>query len=406
MRVVPFKCLCKEVQACAGTLLKISVACHVHLPLRLMRCSPQLLAAAELSFDRPRLCAATGQMKVWPAHHEPNLCPLISFCASSLTISFIESKCLVMHPYKGDLMMTQLVKVAVRHSSEDRDAAGSSDTMEHSVPLIRVLYSFHSSGSEIKQLLGLLSNLATHLTTPSTLRLTRPSDAVRPDFACVPEKSCNSPMPEWLQMRVAQCSLTFCDPVDGLVAAVVADASSGQHRPGSIASVPVASQTALALPLPQQQSVFRHYSSTSSIRWQQLIHSAPHATVASLAPACNVRDAHFPGSASSACAHIAATTDAAHCTSTSAAIPAAQAAPVPTAAAAASSSSSSAAAAAAEAAVHSPKSHKKRKKERAISGSGTFASPPKAYRGDREYQRYFTDSNDVSAWVRKTLLDR
>ena len=59
-------------QACAGTLLKIPLACHVHLPHRLMRCSPQLLAAAELSFGRPRLCAATGQMKVWLAHHEPN----------------------------------------------------------------------------------------------------------------------------------------------------------------------------------------------------------------------------------------------------------------------------------------------------------------------------------------------
>jgi hypothetical protein len=48
-------------------------------------------------------------------------------------------------------MMTQDVKVKVA-SSNSVDVA--SRTEEHVVPIIRLLYSFHSSGSEIKQLLG------------------------------------------------------------------------------------------------------------------------------------------------------------------------------------------------------------------------------------------------------------
>ncbi len=52
-----------------------------------------------------------------------------------------------MDPYKGELMMTQVVQVAVKNGS-------SSDGTEHPVPILRLLYSFHSSGTEIKQLLG------------------------------------------------------------------------------------------------------------------------------------------------------------------------------------------------------------------------------------------------------------
>jgi hypothetical protein len=44
--------------------------------------------------------------------------------------------------------MTQAVKVTVTSSS---DAGGSTECV---VPVIRLLYSFHSSGLEIKQLLG------------------------------------------------------------------------------------------------------------------------------------------------------------------------------------------------------------------------------------------------------------
>jgi hypothetical protein len=56
-----------------------------------------------------------------------------------------------MHPFKGDVMMTQDVKVKVA-SSDTVDVASRAG--EQVVPIIRLLYSFHSSGSEIKQLLG------------------------------------------------------------------------------------------------------------------------------------------------------------------------------------------------------------------------------------------------------------
>jgi hypothetical protein len=51
------------------------------------------------------------------------------------------------------------------------------------------------------------------------------------------------------------------------------------------------------------------------------------------------------------------------------------------------------------------KPSQKRKKQRTPCPS-VLSSPPKMYKDDREYQRYLADSNDVSAWVRKTLLDR
>jgi hypothetical protein len=56
-----------------------------------------------------------------------------------------------MHPFKGAPIMTQLVKVAIK----DGDGVESSNGgTQQTVPVIRHLYSFHSSGSEIKQLLG------------------------------------------------------------------------------------------------------------------------------------------------------------------------------------------------------------------------------------------------------------
>lgn len=59
-----------------------------------------------------------------------------------------------MHPYKGELMMTQICKVAVKNGMEGGNAGDGGGGSEHSVPVIRVLYSFHSSGAEIKRLLG------------------------------------------------------------------------------------------------------------------------------------------------------------------------------------------------------------------------------------------------------------
>ncbi len=66
-----------------------------------------------------------------------------------------------MDPYKGELMITQPVKVSVKNNIEGGAASGNSNITEHSIPIIRILYSFHSSGSEIKQLLGQSSALAT-----------------------------------------------------------------------------------------------------------------------------------------------------------------------------------------------------------------------------------------------------
>lgn len=103
-------------------------------------------------------------MKVSQLYLPPSV---IVFYSSSLTSSLIESKCLVMHPYKGELMMTQSVKVSITNSSGAVDAAGGSDASERTVPIIRVLYSFHSSGSEIKQLLGLHSSHRHHYATLS-----------------------------------------------------------------------------------------------------------------------------------------------------------------------------------------------------------------------------------------------
>ena len=79
-----------------------------------------------------------------------------SFCESAvcLTLYFQESKCLVMHPYKGELMMTQILKVAIKSDMDGGNAVGGRRDSEHSVPVIRLLYSFHSSGTEIKRLLG------------------------------------------------------------------------------------------------------------------------------------------------------------------------------------------------------------------------------------------------------------
>jgi hypothetical protein len=58
--------------------------------------------------------------------------------------------------YKGDLMITQTVKVLVKGSSGSgtSGSAAVTETAEHAAPLVRLLYSFHSSGTEIKQLLG------------------------------------------------------------------------------------------------------------------------------------------------------------------------------------------------------------------------------------------------------------
>ncbi len=51
-------------------------------------------------------------------------------------------------------MMTQICKVAVKNDTEGGNAGGGGCDSEHSVPVIRLLYSFHSSGAEIKRLLG------------------------------------------------------------------------------------------------------------------------------------------------------------------------------------------------------------------------------------------------------------
>ncbi len=67
-----------------------------------------------------------------------------------------ESKCIVMDPYKGELMMTQVVQAAVK-SDLGKGGIGS-NSAEHTVPILRLLYSFHSSGTEIRQLIGLCHN--------------------------------------------------------------------------------------------------------------------------------------------------------------------------------------------------------------------------------------------------------
>jgi hypothetical protein len=58
------------------------------------------------------------------------------------------------------------------------------------------------------------------------------------------------------------------------------------------------------------------------------------------------------------------------------------------------------------AAGDSCKPPKRQKKHCAPFCSSTISSPPRIYKDDLDYQRYFEESNDVSAWVRNTLLDR
>jgi hypothetical protein len=193
-------------------------------------------------------------------------------------------------------------------------------------------------------------------------------------------------MPDWLQLRVAQCKLSFFDGTnegcagydpDHAVRHGPAKPITAMHVAGAAgASVSADGSQQPILPL-LQCSALRSPRSSSNLRWQKL---APHSAVA-------------PATANEPPCDTSNTTCCAQRTSNVAdtSLPAL--------------SSTVAADNEASIADESCKPSQKRKKQRTPCPS-VLSSPPKMYKDDREYQRYLADSNDVSAWVRKTLLDR
>ncbi len=200
-------------------------------------------------------------------------------------------------------------------------------------------------------------------------------------------------MPEWLEMRCAQCSLKFVDGVYESDAVAGGDACMDRQQPCATihTSVYVCKEGDITLQKQQlliqsqqqqQQQQHHHHQQQSqllsrhppcSLRWQNLVPSNPHV------PACIAHHAELPPT----CRSEAVLEAHAECADVSLA-------------ALASRDASQVISAAAKS--------KKHKKEH--SRSSFLASPPKVYRDDAEYQRYFAASNDVSEWVRKTLLDR
>jgi hypothetical protein len=198
-------------------------------------------------------------------------------------------------------------------------------------------------------------------------------------------------MPEWLQMRVAQCSLAFCG---GLNDDVGPDTSLFLQQPCRQMLNDKTSQHA-AIVVPQQRSA----SSTSNVRWNKIVPSVSAAAIDLVTPGRTDAVAFGP------CATAALTTDSSLIVdATDAALPRLSN-EVARVSVNHRGSDSREREVLSTAAV-SPKSSKKRRKERALTLPSSLASPPKLYKDDQAYQRYLADSNAVSDWVRKTLLER
>ena len=203
-------------------------------------------------------------------------------------------------------------------------------------------------------------------------------------------------MPEWLQLRVAQCRLTF---VDGFAEGDRISACCGVAIEGQQPSLTAAHQDAVIAPaacnlqLQLPQSLAR--PSISSIRWQHIAVTGAPAPAVAVDPACgDTGPAFAPMLPFSGVATVAETTRALS--------------PAPLAGAGEAVISTAAFGDAHQDAqgVESPKPSKRHRKHRASSRASILSSPPKVYRSDQDYQRYLADSIDMSAWVRTTILDR
>jgi hypothetical protein len=206
-------------------------------------------------------------------------------------------------------------------------------------------------------------------------------------------------MPEWLQLRVAQCSLTF---VDGFAEGDRISACCGVAIEGQQPSLTAARQDAVIAPaasnlqLQLPQSLAR--PSISSIRWQHIPVTGAPAPAVAVDPACgDTGPAFAPMLPFSGVATVAETTRALSPV-TPALLAAAGEAVISTAAFGDAHQDAQGAG--------TPKPSKRHRKHRASSSASILSSPPKVYRSDQDYQRYLADSNDMSAWVRKTILDR
>jgi hypothetical protein len=203
-------------------------------------------------------------------------------------------------------------------------------------------------------------------------------------------------MPEWLQLRVAQCSLTFVDGFaegDGMSACGGVVIEKQQPSLTAARQDPVAVPAASNLQLQAPQSLAP--PSISSIRWQHIAVTDAPAKDISEDPACaETGPASAPMLPFSGVATVAETTRA----KPPALLAAAGGGVISTAALGDARQDAKG--------VGSPKPSKRRRKHRTSSGASMLASPPKVYRSDQDYQRYLADSNDMSEWVWKTILDR
>ena len=202
-------------------------------------------------------------------------------------------------------------------------------------------------------------------------------------------------MPEWLQLRVAQCSLTF---VDGFAEGDRISACCGVAIEGQQPSLTAAHQDAVIAPaacnlqLQLPQSLAR--PSISSIRWQHIAVTGAPAPHVAVDPACgDTGPAFAPMLPFSGVATVAATR------ALSPALLADAGGTVISTAAFGDAHQDAKG-------VGSPKPSKRPRKHRTSSSASILSSPPKVYRSDQDYQRYLADSNGMSAWVWKTILDR
>jgi hypothetical protein len=269
--------------------------------------------------------------------------------------------------------MTELFKVTVtsRSADSDPDCVNKGVGEQRTVPVCRLLYSFHSSGTEIQQLLGSDSLYHRYFALQALqffpLIFWQPlADAITPDFVCLPERSCSTSLPDWLQLRVAQCSLSLVEDV-------------GSHGGGPCDQGAPCSGVALPLqvhPPPDAAPAvaLQHRQQPSSIRWKNLSHEA--ATLSFTVESVD-RDSFSNAS---------------------------QGAPSDVQGASTVPSRDPAVAACESAATVPPQ--KRQKQQRSDSCTSPPASPPQIYQHDVEYQRYVSRTRDMRRWVRQALLDR
>jgi len=316
---------------------------------------------------------------------------------------------MVMDVYKGELMMTQMVKIDVKLKRGGSGGTGCSaavtDTVEHTVPLLRLLYSFHSSGTEIKELLGQApspypSNLYQPINHQSH---SPPADTLQPEFISLPDRpGSNIGMPEWLQLRAAQCSLTFTDGKHDEDFAGVAAESAGcmlnagvwghQHRQAEpcadAAKAPALQQLRQQPPLilPQIQPE----PACPNLRWLHLVDPASLPSII------------LPAATSTAPLHQSAPADVLHAAPTTTVQPRPLLLSDCVEASSAAIDLIAAPEPACAARSHTP--HKKRKRRKKRNLLAILSSPPKIHKHDPEFQDYLARKKLNDAFVRQAVL--